>query len=62
MSTDLIESTVEDVLFKMGYSMDTLPTYLDYLRTKDDSHLNTLHVAKSESVKIDEIIHNKIAY
>ena len=53
MPTDLIKSTFEEVLLKMSYSVDTLPTeYLDYLTTKDDSHLNTFHVATSECVKI----------
>ena len=32
--------TFEDVLFKMSYAVDTLPTYLDYLKTKDDTHLD----------------------
>ena len=60
--TAVFKLTFEDVLFKMTYSVDTLPTYLDYLKRKDDSNLNTLHVATSECVKKDEITHNKIAY
>ena len=52
----------EDVLFKMSYAVDTLPTYLDYLKTKDDTHLNIFHVATSECVKIGQNIHNKIVY
>ena len=46
-------------MFRMTYSA---PTYLDYLKTKDDSHLNTFYAATSESVKIGQITHNKIAY
>ena len=55
MPTDLITSTFEDVLFKMSCSVDTLPTYLDHLKRKDESHLNMFHVATSECVKIDAI-------
>ena len=57
MPTDLIKSTFDDVLFKMSYAVDTLPTYLDYLKRKDDSNLNTFHGATSECVKMDEITH-----
>ena len=57
MPTDLIKSTFEDVLLKMSYSVHILRTYLDYLKRKDDSHLNTFQVATSECVKIDEITH-----
>ena len=55
MPTDLIKSTLEGVLFKMSYSVDTLPTYLDYLKTKDDTHLNIFHVATSECVNVGQI-------
>ena len=60
--TDVFILTFEEVLFKMSYSVDTLPTYLDYLKTIDGSNLNTFHAATSECVKKDEITHNKIAY
>ena len=60
MHTDLIKSTFDDVLFKMSYSVDTLPTYLDYLKRKDDSNVNTFHDAKSECVKIGQTTHNKL--
>ena len=62
MTADLLKLTLEDVLFKMSYSVDTLPTYPDYLKTKDDSHLNTFLVATSECVKIHQITHNKTLY
>ena len=62
MPTDPIKSTFQDVLFKTSYSVDTLPTYQDYLKRKDDSNLNIPHVATSECVKIDEITYNKIVY
>ena len=62
MPTDLIKSTLEGVLFKMSYSVDTLPTYLDYLKTKDDSHLNIFHVATSECVNVGQTAHNKFVY
>ena len=60
MPTDLIKLTFEDVLFKMSYSVDTLPTYLDDFKTKYDTHLNILHVATSECVKKGQTIHKKI--
>ena len=62
MTADLIKLTFEDVLFKMSFSVDTLLTYLDYLKTKDESHLNIFLVATSKCVKIDQTIHNKIVY
>ena len=62
MPVDLIKLTFKDVLFKMSYSVDTLPTYLDYLKTRDDSNLNTFYAATSECVKIGQITHNKISY
>ena len=62
MPTDLIKLTFEDVLFKMSYSVYTLSRYLDYLNTKDDTHLKILHVATSECVKISQTIHNKLVY
>ena len=62
MTADLIKLTIEYVLFKMICSVDTLPTYLDYLKTKDDSNLNTFLVATSECAKICQITHNKIVY
>ena len=62
MPTDLIKLTFDDVLFKKSYSVDTLPTHRDYLKTKDDTHLNILHVATSECVKIGQTIHNKFVY
>ena len=57
MPIDLMKLTFEDVLLKMSYSVETLSTYLDYLKRKDDSNLNIPHVATSECVKIDEITH-----
>ena len=60
MTADLITSTFEGVLFKMSYSVGTLPPYPDYLKTKDDSNLNIFHVATSECVKTGQITHNKI--
>ena len=62
MPTDLIKLTLEGDLIKMSFSAHTLPTYLDYLKTQDDSHLNTFHVATSECVKVNEITYNKNAY
>ena len=61
ISTDLIKLPFEDILFKVSYSGDTLPTYLDYLKTKYDSNLNTFHVGTSECMMY-EFTHNKIAY
>ena len=57
MPTDLIKLTFYDVLYKVSYSVYTLPTYLDYLKRKDDSNLNTFHDATSECMKMDEITH-----
>ena len=48
-----------DVLLKMNYSVDPLPTCLDYLKTKDESDRNIFHVATSEFVKVGQIIHNQ---
>ena len=62
MTADLIKLTFEDVLFKMSYSVDTLPAHLDYLKTKDESHLNILHMATNKCVKIGHITDNKIVY
>ena len=33
MTADLIKLSFEDVLFKICYSVDTLPIYIDYLKT-----------------------------
>ena len=62
MTAVLIKLTFEDVVFKMSYSVNTLPTYLDYLKTKDDSNLNIFHMATSKCVKTGQVTHNKIAY
>ena len=62
MTADLIKLTFKDALVKMGYSVDTLPTYRDYLKTKDDSNLNTFHMATSEYVKLGPINHNKTVH
>ena len=61
MTTDLTKSTFGDVLLKMSYYGDPLPTCLDYLKTKDKSDRNTFHVATSEFVKVGQITQNKIA-
>ena len=60
MTTDLTKST-EDVVLKLSYSVDPLPTYLDYLKTKDESDRNTFHVATSEFMKVGQTSHSKIA-
>ena len=41
--------------------MDPSPTYLEYLKTKDESDQNTFHVATSGFVKAGQITHKKIA-
>ena len=41
--------------------MDPLPTYLDCLKTKDESDQNTFHMATSEFVKVGQTTHNTIA-
>ena len=61
MTTDLTKSTFGDVLLKLSYSVDPLPTYLDYLKTKDESDQNTFYMATSEFVKVGQTTHNKIA-
>ena len=61
MTTDLTKSTFGDILLKMSYSVDTLPTCLDYLKTKDESEQNAFPVATSKLVKVGQITHNNIA-
>ena len=60
MTTDLPKSTFGDVLLKLSYSVDPLPTCLHYLKTKDESDRNTFQVATSEFLKVGQIIHNTI--
>ena len=60
LTTDRTKSTFGDVLLKMSYSVDPLPTSLDCLKTKDESDQNTFHVATGEFVKVGQIPH-KIA-
>ena len=60
MTTNSTKSTFRDVLLKMRYFVDPLPTRL-LLKTKDESDQNTFHVATSEFVTVGQITHNKIA-